>query len=235
MLSGGSALSEDRIRLMESRRYDSFCELVFGGADEKLVAIIPPSIYKHLSYDVARERLVPELRCHESAANPTTSFYFWNRTRRFDSTNPYGMLLDIPSVYAPFLDRELVDMLLSLPSSMVASGKLHDDVIFAQFPEYAHIPFERKFRDNTNLPRSIRSTTNELIMLFASGGPSHLVRSKFVLPRLGARYLSFGHGDAGNWWLPLVVFLKLLDSVAFQGAIRPMSDTTWVRVGGGEG
>jgi hypothetical protein len=118
-------------------------------------------------------------------------------------------------------------MLLALPVDMVASGQLHDDVLRKAYPQYAHIPFEKP-RGNRRDPKRLRATTQELARLLTHTYPTSLVRPTFLLPRLGVRFCSLGHGAIGSWWLSLIIYLVVLDAVANQGAVAARN-VSWER------
>jgi hypothetical protein len=77
MLSGGSALARQRIGYLESGRYEDFRRHIFGATERTLKRIMPNDQFHRVTDEIAMERLVGELKKHSSAANPTTSFFFW--------------------------------------------------------------------------------------------------------------------------------------------------------------
>lgn len=214
MLSGGSALRQSNLNLLQSGKIEAFCRSTFS--NEGLEVLIPKEQFCHLSTEVAIEHMLPEVEKHLEAANPVTSFYFWNRTRRFDSTNPFGMLLTIPVVHAPFLDLDLYELLASLPASFNLGGWLHDEVIAKAYPKYAHIPFEPKNPAIAKNPVRMRKTTWDLGRYLASEQPNYLLRPAFYLPRLIARALAFGHSGRGLS-IPYIVYLTQLESILTRG------------------
>ncbi len=220
MLSGGSALNPKRTGYMESGQYEAFCRLIFRDTEQVLRNIIPDEQVDKMTDEIVMERLLQELPRHADAVNPTTSFYFWNRTRRFDSTNPYGMLREIETVYSPFLDHELVDFLLSLDIDFNTGTWFHDAVIARAFPEYEDIPFEIPDSPLTRGAMMTFRTSRELASLCMSESPRRLLRKEFLWPRLAMRLGSLGLSTAGSWFLPRVVYLLQLEHVAYgSGAV----------------
>jgi len=214
MLSGGSALNPKRVELMESGRYEDFCRLIFGDTEQVLRSIIPDEQVDKMNDEIVMERFLQELPKHADAANPTTSFYFWNRTRRFDSTNPYGMLREIDTVYSPFLDHDLVDFLLSLDVSFNTGTWFHDEVIARAYPEYKDIPFEIPNSRLTRGALQTLRTTRELGSLCLAESPEYMLRKKFIWPRLMFRLASLGFSTAGAWFVPQIVYLLMIEHIS---------------------
>ncbi len=224
MLSAGSALDDKQIKLMESGNYEGFLRHIFRDVNTMLGQVMPVDKARLLSDEAALERLIDEPARHAGAANPTTSFYFWNRTRRFDGSNPYGMLADVPTVYLPFLDHDLFDFLASLPVEMIRGNAFHDEVIRRAYPEYADIPFEKKPNPPTYDPAHFRATTRELTAFVLHHRPWRLIKPGFMASRLMQRAATLGFSAGGIWYIPLVVYLTLLDAVAYQGALGAQPD-----------
>ena len=114
MLSGGSAISRKALELLDKGRYEEYCRTTF--MNKMTDKVVPRSQLEKMSDEVVIEHMLPELELHLGATNPATSFHFWNRTRRFDSTNPFGMLRGLPTVHVPFLDLDLFEFLAGLPA-----------------------------------------------------------------------------------------------------------------------
>ncbi len=123
------------------RRPERQAEELLYGNEEEIARLLVPSMYRRMSRAVALDRLAAELRLHEAAAYPVSSFWFWTRTRREVALVPYGIMSGIPTVYSPFLDHALYDFLASLDSS-VRDQRLHEDVLRRAFPHSPPIPFE---------------------------------------------------------------------------------------------
>lgn len=214
MLSGGSALKQSSLDLLESGKIEAFCQSTFSNGG--LEAFISKEWLCKISQEVAVEHMMPEVEKHLAAVNPVTSFYFWNRTRRFDSTNPWGMLQAIPIVHAPFLDLDLYELLASLPASFNLGGWLHDEVIAKAFPQYGHIPFECKNPPVAIDPARMRKTTFDLAKYLAIERPRYLLRPAFYLPRLMARGFALGYSGR-SLSVPWIVYLTQLESILEKG------------------
>jgi hypothetical protein len=220
MLSGGSALTDSKIALYESGRLEDVCRQTFSDGDETLRAMIPAQQFEKMSRDIAIHRILCELEKHRTAANPLTSFFFWNRTRRFDSTNPYGMYSDLRTVYAPFLDHGVFEHLASLPPQFNRGGWLHDEVIAKAYPRYSHIPYEAESSKLSRSSARDRRTTRELLALLRAERPTHLMRPSFYCSKLLVRGAAFGLCSTGSWWIPNLVYLTQLDSIVTKGLPR---------------
>lgn len=214
MLSGGSALSPTGIKLIESGKLADFCRSCF--TNRMVDKMVPKSQVSRMSEDIVVQHMLPELERHLAAANPATSFFFWNRTRRFDSSNPYGMLSQIPIVHSPFLDLELFECLSALPVEFNLRGWLHDEVIKKAYPQYAHILFEPPDPMIGTDVRRVRRTTWDLIRYLSVERPTYLFRPEFYLPRLTARALPLGYGH-GRLQVDLLVYLTQLESILKNG------------------
>ena len=95
--------------------------------------------------DMAVERVRRELETHAALENPLTAFYFWNRTRREMAEYTFSMITRSGAwPVAPFLDRDLVQYLLSLPAALLMEKDFHNETLRHAYPEWAAMPFEEK-------------------------------------------------------------------------------------------
>ena len=220
MLSGGSALKPKRVEAMQSGDYRQFCSVLFGNQEAIQQTFINPEQVKRMTDEIVTKRLLRELPKHETAVNPTTSFFFWNRTRRFDSTNPYGMLRNIETVYSPFLDHDLVDFLLSLDISFNTGTWFHDEVISKAFPQYRHIPFEKPDSPLTRNRKLTFKSSRDLARLCKNESTGYLLRKDFLWKQLAIRLGSLGYSTRGAWLLPKIVYFLVLEHVVSNDRIR---------------
>lgn len=93
------------------------------------------------SLDAAVARVARELSRHEGAARPIDSFLVMNRTRREIALGPCAVLRGVGVVHAPYLDREVFDLLSSLPAPGLIGQDFHDLVIARAYPEFADVPY----------------------------------------------------------------------------------------------
>jgi hypothetical protein len=219
VLANGAALDQQRVTLLESGRFGDYCRYVFRNSDLALRKLLPPPQHQSLGEDVAAARLEVELKRHVSAANPATSFNFWNRTRRFNATSPYGVFAALPTVYSPFLDHDLVAFLTSLPADVVLDRQFHDDVIRATYPQYKDLPYEIPRAPGMRNARHIFNTTRALTTYVLRNWPQHLVAPAFVVPRLAAGLACLGARPVVSWFMFTVIYLVQLEAIAYKSAI----------------
>lgn len=91
--------------------------------------------------DEAISLVADELKRHSGAANPLTSFNFWNWNRRAIALNPFGIQTGLERNYAPFLDGDLFDFTASFSFELITKKEPQLLAIKRAFPEYADIPF----------------------------------------------------------------------------------------------
>jgi asparagine synthetase B (glutamine-hydrolysing) len=194
MLSGGASLNPRQVQLMEAGQYEAYARSVFRNLDAAIRRLVPAPQYARLSQDVAVERLVRELARHADAPNPTMSFNFWNRTRRFNATSPYGIYADVPTVFAPFLDHDLYDLLASGPADLMVDRRFHDEAIRAAYPKYADIPFEDPDDGGPRSAAAALAATRALAEFVLRNRPSTLIRFPPLVARLGVELASLSRG-----------------------------------------
>jgi asparagine synthetase B (glutamine-hydrolysing) len=218
VLSGGSSLDRRRVELIEAGRLGEYCSYELRDSDRLLQAIVPKPQYRLMSDEIALARLERELKRHVPAANPVVSFNFWNRTRRFESSSPYGVSADVRTVYSPFLDHDLCDFLIGLPAEMTLDRQLHDDAIRAAYPKYADLPYESRLPESAGAldRRHTFRNIRELTAYILRKRPRRLTNPSFVLPRLGAGLASFGSLWPGSWFVHAVLYLTQLESFAYS-------------------
>jgi len=138
------------------------------------------------STEVAREQIVQELERYAGAANPTTMFFFWNRTRREIALSPFGIFAGVRTCFCPYLDHQVFDFLASLPGEMLLDKAFHTDTISAAHPRLATIPY--------STPRRTGTLVKTLTFGARVGWYGMLTRPTRVgrLARLAAQILRFG-------------------------------------------
>jgi hypothetical protein len=214
VLSAGLYMTQRRLDLFDSERLTELAEDLLGSRP------IPPFVRSGLRPRVSRQvavaRLTKELTQHTSAPNPFSSFVFWNRTRREIALSTYGILAEVGTVFSPYLDHAVYDLLAGLPGRMFADHTFHTDAINRAFPNYAHIPYSEKL-DHTVVeagsPASRRSWRRFTVDVFHHCvlGRSSLLNKWYLLPRLlrclcDSRYL-----PSILWLGPPSVYLHQLE------------------------
>lgn len=210
VLSAGHFLAEDLVNLYESGNLNGLAGtlLTADSPERALRAVLTAEAYQRLSYELALSHLVEELEKHTDAVNPTTAFFFWNRTRRVAALNN-GLFASVPNVYSPFIDHEVYDFLTSQPASMFLDYQLHIDTIARAYPEFAHIPYEQKgysVVDHSNFRRFALEVSRYHLTQRSS-----LLRDGFLFSRL---LVNLAFGRQGITWLsPLTIYLAQLENL----------------------
>lgn len=86
-------------------------------------------------------RIAEALIARRDEISPSSMFYFWSRTRREIALLPFGIERRIPSVAAPFLDREFVRFASAIPARWRLGKAFHSEAIHRMYPDVADIPF----------------------------------------------------------------------------------------------
>lgn len=176
-------------------------------SESALRHLLSPEWLRRLTRERAVARLAAEIESHADAPNPVASFYFWNRTRREIALAPYGVMRDI-DVHAPYLDRDLFDLLAALPASLLMDRQLHTDAIVRAYPSVAGIPYEAPRVANARGPQR-RLAASLIGAVLSSPG---VFRRGTLLPRLVATTVD---GDAARLWhAALTLYLAQLTGVA---------------------
>jgi asparagine synthase (glutamine-hydrolysing) len=144
VLSAGLFLNAERDGLYRSGQLSELAARMIGGGDLVARRFLAGSLTARFSQAMALERLTRELAKFARAHNPLTQFYVWNRTRREVAQYSYGMLGRRHEVFAPYMDADLFDFLLSLPSDMLMSKTFHTEVIAESYPAFADLRYEDK-------------------------------------------------------------------------------------------
>jgi hypothetical protein len=151
------------------------------------------------------------------APNPTGSFFLANRTRREIALAPYALMRDV-TAYAPYLDRDLYDLLAALPAALLMDRALHTEAIAKAWPQYAAVPYERKGMKVQDR-RAARRISQGLIRIVVGERFRHWVRPSALLPALAATVLD---GNAERvWHLPLLVYLDQTIALAAAASAVP--------------
>lgn len=219
VLSQSKFLSARLDSIFHSQDLDAICNALlarqassFSGAK----ALLKSDLKQSLDPSIAKARLAKEVARHLEHPNPVGSFIFWNRTRREIALAPYSLLKDIPRVYAPFLDHELFDFLVALPSAMLLDHRFHDDTIARAYPDFAGIPYARNAAPHAD-DRAMRARfLNEAGREFLLRKPSRLMKNLSPRAKMLASILSGGRMQP--WISPLIVYLGQLESIARERA-----------------
>lgn len=161
---------------------------------------------------IAHQRLAREVVKHLDAPNPIASFILWNRTRREIALAPYGLLSGVSRVYAPYLDHDLFDFMVTLPANMLMDRTFHDAAIARAYPTFAHIPYA----DNKHAPRTddtdVRSRYfAEATQRFLCRKPSTLMAN--MVPRTKMLVGMLSRGRINPTVSPMILYMDQLESL----------------------
>jgi asparagine synthase (glutamine-hydrolysing) len=157
VLSASLFASRTWLDLHRAGRFRELAGLLMKPSTEVIQHVLDPAFRVAHSDDVAREQIAHELERYANAANPTTMFYFWNRTRREIALSPFALLSGVKTCFCPYLDHRLFDFLASLPPEMLLDKKFHSDTISAAHPRLAAIPYAARRRGGGLLDRMMFS------------------------------------------------------------------------------
>jgi len=143
MLTSGLFLTKEKHRKLSAGDLDGLVPLLISHAERPL-PYLNREHRERFSSELAVRRLKKELELHRDAANPVTSFYFWNRTRRNVALAPYCFYDQVQFVHTPYVDHELFDFLSSQPAELFMDGTFHTEALRFRFPSYADVRFENK-------------------------------------------------------------------------------------------
>jgi asparagine synthase (glutamine-hydrolysing) len=207
VLSQSQRLDASLHRDFADGRFEAAAERILGDPptiEPALARLLTARGAARFSRRLAVARLAGEIALHADAPNPIAGFFFFSRMRREVALAPYGVL-DVCPVSTPFLDAELVDLMLSLPFELVADRTLHTETLHRRYPAWAHLPFDgkRKGRDDA---RGVRRSAAALLGLVLRSR-SATIDTRAIAAR-AARTLASGV-SAHVWFLPRMV--QLLD------------------------
>jgi asparagine synthase (glutamine-hydrolysing) len=157
VLSASLFATRPWLDLYRAGRFRQLAATLMKPDTEAVQRTLDPALRVAHSDDVVRELLVHELERYADAANPTTMFFFWNRTRREIALSPFGVFSGVKSCFCPYLDHEVFDFLASLPSEMLLDKKFHSDTINAAYPRFAAVPYSVPQRRRAMLERTVFS------------------------------------------------------------------------------
>jgi hypothetical protein len=212
VLSQSGYLNREIHARFERRHARAVAEYILDGygtsvSDAALQRLLAPRLFREVSRERALHRLEQEVLAHAGAPNPTSSFFFWNRTRREVALSPFGVMRPI-TVYAPYLDRDVFDLLAGLPASMLMDRMLHTDTIARAYPAAAGLRYEARapLADS----RGMRGLAVQLAALATS--QRSMLRPATLIPGLAATAVD---GRAQRMWhVPLTIYLHQLAALA---------------------
>jgi asparagine synthetase B (glutamine-hydrolysing) len=220
VLSAGLFLDVERVRLFRAGRLGDLADRLLtglnggGGYDEAtLERAFGSRRLRRFSRSSAVERVTAELARHAGAANPMTSFAFFNRTRRDIALIPFAMLSPVVAVQCPYLDADFYDFMASLPAEMLLDHTFHADCIARVFPRAARIPYAPWQNASAAAAAGrYRRLARELSWHCAGGLRPRALRISFTAPRLLRCLADRRYAPASTWMAPLLVYLSQVEA-----------------------
>jgi asparagine synthase (glutamine-hydrolysing) len=221
VLCAGLFLDTERVRLFRNGQLAALADQLLsgfnggGGYDEEtLRRAFGPRELQRFSRSAAVERLTAELSRHAGAANPMTSFAFFNRTRRDIALIPLVLLAPIVAVQCPYLDDDFYDFMASLPPEMLLDRQFHADCITRAFPRGARIPYARWQRASPDAAAArYRRLARELSWHCAGGLRPRALKFSFTAPRLLRCLADSEYAPSSAWLAPLLVYLTQMEAL----------------------
>lgn len=144
---GGDVLSASLFQkpawlaLYRAGRLGDLAGALIARRQEAMGAVVQPEFRARRGSQATLERIVAELERYTDAANPSTMFFFWNRTRREIALAPFGVLGGVETCFCPYLDHELFDFLASLPPEVTIDRSFHTETIERAHPTAARLSY----------------------------------------------------------------------------------------------
>lgn len=187
-----------------------------GFTARALQSFLTPDLANQINRQRAEGHLIKELEKHADAPNPVNSFTLWNRGRREIALVPYSLLGNISSVYAPYLDHDLFDFLTRLPVDLLLEQNFHSDTIRRAYPDYAHIPFEKKIRYKGDWDENLvyAAFGKELTRYLLMKRPSRFMRNILLRSAMMPAMISNRYASFTRRFTTLALYLQQLDSLS---------------------
>lgn len=203
VLSAGPYLTEIRLKLLREDRIDELVEEIVGPEEDLPVLRDVKPFSRHR----ALEKVNEEFRRHLRTADPISSFFFWNKTRRDIGCSPFALMKQhCHKLYAPYLDADLVRFLSGVSPSVTADHNLHTDAIARAFPNFADVPYAAGY---TRTPGYYQRIGIDLLRYLLKN-PCPMIKRKKVFLQLLRALVSPKHAAESMWLGPYVVYLTEL-------------------------
>ena len=213
ILSTATRISPDRLRLLEQGDLSGLAKSYLG-VEGYLPHALTPEAMQHCTQDVARQRVVEELRDHLDAANPLGSFHFWNRTRRVTALAPCCIWNQASSVWCPYLNGRVFDFLSSIPATLLIHSeyhRFHTDVILRAYPEFAGVPFGSKGAKSYPARFFNWNGARQLAGYQLRRPAGTLLRGSFLATRIIRALIDPSYVTSVSSLLPMSVYLRQLE------------------------
>ena len=213
ILSTALWISPDRVELLGQGDLEGLA-LSYLSRKGYLSCALTREALQHCTLEVARQRLMEELRTHFDAANPLGSFHFWNRTRRVAALAPCCIWNHASPVWCPYLSGRIFDFLSSIPITLLMHKefhRFHTDVILRAYPDFACVPFAGK--DPKGHPaRYFNWKGAQQLAAYELRRPAGiLLRRSFLAPRILRALVDPSYVSSISSLVPFSVYLSQLE------------------------
>jgi hypothetical protein len=207
-------LTAERCELAEQGRFGDLADTVLkAGGEHVLSNILVPEVRRRLTRERARAVMVRAMRRHADAPNPVESFFYESRSRREIALCPYRLLDGAGTVYSPYLDHDLYDLMASLPARQVLDRNLHTEVIRAGYPQYARVPFAAKHERRNFDAAFFTRYARDAFGFVRRHRPVELLRGVGVFSRLLRCSILGACAPSMEWYGPRILYLAQLETL----------------------
>jgi hypothetical protein len=206
ILSDGTFMTYEKNELYRQKNWRALSDILLPKDSEVILnELIHPSLMQQMKRKRALDILVDELKHHAQNPNPVSSFYFWNKLRRSFGPCQFGICKGAEYIFAPYLDADVYDFLISLSSDMFLDTMFHSETIARAFPEYKDIPYARKpGGKKVGLIYDLNYLKD--LLLFVRRYRSELLKDSIV-KRIGSIIINKKYKKSQTGFAPLIVYL----------------------------
>jgi len=221
LATGSARLNAHRLSLARKKNWRALADDLLG-SEGYLPAMMSSDLAKLMAREHALDAVSKALEKYDGTANPIAQFYFWNRARRTIGSSAFGILGQVSTTLAPFLDYRLYALLNQVPAEFfIQQGRsfLHDQIIADSYSAAADIRYENNSRVGNRNSFSQRCTENvQQLCYFLKHRPAGINLSSLIA-RLPKRLYNadFHHRSAALVRIPL--YLNSLEQVRQDGIV----------------
>jgi hypothetical protein len=199
-----------RFELFSSGKMTELARDLLTTEEASLRAVLADSFYRQIPYDLAEAALCEELLRYSGFPNPLQAFYCFNTVRRESALFSFG-ILNVPHMFCPLDDLDLVDFALALPAELTMDGSVQEEAIIREFPRFRDIPFDTHASSlGAGRVRWRRRLIADVVTACLSSRSCGIVDRRSVAFR-GVRDL-MRRDVGGAWWDPeLAAFMVQLE------------------------
>jgi len=144
-LTRNSVNTPEMLSHLRNGEYRAWCEGLFAKtaspSGDWVDRIIEASPFEMPDMDEVVAYVREEVEQYQDAPNPTTRFTFCNWGRRAIALSPFGICRGAEMLHTPFMDRDLVNWVASVPAEMSFEDDLQTEACRRLYPAFADIDF----------------------------------------------------------------------------------------------